>query len=53
MMFSDRFLAIEESGLAVDLFEVGVEIGATTLLLELTEHLAPVEFPQQKLELLN
>ena len=37
----------------MDLFEVGVEIGSTTFLLELTEPLAPVEFPQQKLELLN
>ena len=53
MMFSVRFLAIEESGSAMDLFEVGVEIGATTFLLELTEPLAPVEFLQQKLELLN
>ena len=52
-MFSVRFLAIEESGSAVELFEVGVEIGATTVLPELTEPLAPAEFPQQKLELLN
>jgi len=52
-MFSFRFLATEESGQALDLFEVGDEIGAPTVLLELTENLSPVEFPQQKLELLN
>jgi hypothetical protein len=31
MMFSVRFLAIEESGSVMDLLEFGVEIGATTL----------------------
>ena len=53
MMFSVRFLAIEESNSTVDLLEFGVEIGTTTLSPELTKPLAPVEFPQQKLELLN
>jgi len=37
----------------LDLFEVGDEIGAATVLLKLTENLSPVEFAQQKLELLN
>lgn len=53
LMFSFRFLATEESSQALDLFEVGDKIGAPTVVPELTENLSPVEFPQQKLELLN